>query len=238
MKKFGKYKTLIENTLINSYGDKKKFKSYLRNFNDIINKDKNFSKLYNLYSDLSTPKNYDENTALMFLDEAVSFFRNSIQEVSSLKKYKNLNENNYEDIDILLSSDKNDIDAFIKAKKRIIERLCSKIPEKKPFTNIPISTIKKIVNKNISDSIALMTEDEKNTVNEIINISKKDLNIKFNDLRLETLKILKEKLKNESEENLINEIENVVKKIENEKPSLFTYFKLKMLHESIDSSEN
>ena len=53
---FGQIKSIIEQNLLESYKDEKRFKQAIREFKQNILENKTISKIYSLYDDLSSPQ--------------------------------------------------------------------------------------------------------------------------------------------------------------------------------------
>ena len=65
---FGLIKSVIENSLIESYKDEKSFKKSLMEFKQNILNNKDLSKVYSLYDELSNPKCLNEQDAKEFVN--------------------------------------------------------------------------------------------------------------------------------------------------------------------------
>lgn len=234
MKYFGNKKTSIETKLINSYSDANKFKREVRSLKKLMKEDKDFTILYNIYDELSTPQNYDKETANLLIDEAINFAKSiKVSKNLILEKEAESVENRYADIDILLFSNKKNIKEFVEARKKILDGICSAPKEKNKAPNIPITLLKKIANKKINEAIGVLDEEEKKIVKDIVSLTKGELLENFSQLKSITLEKLKNKLNNENNPVVINEIMTASEKIKNEAVSYLTYFKLKTLSESI-----
>ena len=73
---FGLIKSIIEENLLESYKDEKSFKKSINEFKHNILNNKNLSKLYSLYDDLSSPQGLTDDDAKDYLSEGVSSIRN------------------------------------------------------------------------------------------------------------------------------------------------------------------
>ena len=108
--KFGQIKTIVENNLSGSIKDKKIFKENIKNFKKHFLSDKNLSKLYVLYGDLSKPKSLTEENANIFLNEGISWAK-SLLKKSKIPTIKNtINYNDYELIDKLVYDTTNSLE--------------------------------------------------------------------------------------------------------------------------------
>ena len=100
--KFGRVKTIIENNLSESVKDKKIFKENIKNFKKHILKDKNLSKLYVLYGDLSKPRGLTESEAKTYLDEGIDWAKKLISKSKIPVILNKLDNNEYGNIDKLV----------------------------------------------------------------------------------------------------------------------------------------
>ena len=75
--KIGVLKSRVEKLLSESYG-KGTFKEEIKNFNRNVLSNKNISKLFFLYDELSTNKGYDQKLAEDFVFESITMFENII----------------------------------------------------------------------------------------------------------------------------------------------------------------
>ena len=110
--KFGILKSKIEKCLVESYNNNT-FKDNIFIFNELVKKNKNISKIYYLYDELSSKKGLNESVANDFINESITIYENTINKISK----KNLEEisiwvgkveakNNYEEIDLSLNTKK------------------------------------------------------------------------------------------------------------------------------------
>ena len=111
MKNFGLLKTKIENVLLESYANNT-FKDELKTFKKLVIENKNISKLFYLYDELSSPKSLSESYCNDYINECIKIYENTVNKIkqSDINKLvswvgnKNV-ENNYTDIDTLFSTD-------------------------------------------------------------------------------------------------------------------------------------
>jgi hypothetical protein len=80
---FGEIKSIIENNLLKSYNNKQEFKKSLKEFKQDVLNNKNMSRLYSLYDQLTTPQGLTETEAKDFLEEGI----NLIQKCFKLNKF-------------------------------------------------------------------------------------------------------------------------------------------------------
>jgi hypothetical protein len=127
--KFGLIKSKIEKLLTESY-KKNSFKNTLFVFNELVLENKNISKLYYLYDELSSKKGLNESIASELINQSIVVYENTINKISK-KNLEELNlwvghiksKNNYENLDNLFSTSVLTLENKIKSKKIILESL-------------------------------------------------------------------------------------------------------------------
>jgi hypothetical protein len=159
MKNFGLLKTKIENVLLESYSNDT-FKNELKTFKKLVIENKNISKLFYLYDELSSPKSLSESYCVEYINECIKIYENTVNKLkqSDVKQLSTwvgnkITENNYTDIDTLFSSDVLTIESKIKSRKIISESL-RKLPiTKTEGIDLPLSTMVSVANKTIKNYI-------------------------------------------------------------------------------------
>jgi hypothetical protein len=123
---FGKIKSIIENDLLESYKNEKEFKQSLKEFRQNVLNNKNMSKLYSLYDQLTTPQGLNESDSKDFLEEGISLIQKLIPSIKTPKTLSENVKNKYSDIDSLVYTNKLDLMERIKSKKALIKTLIFK----------------------------------------------------------------------------------------------------------------
>ena len=113
---FGKIKSIIENDLLESYKNEKEFKQSLKEFRQNVLNNKNMSKLYSLYDQLTTPQGLNESDAKDFLEEGISLIQKLVPSIKTPKTLSENVKNKYSNIDSLVYSDKLDLMERIQSK--------------------------------------------------------------------------------------------------------------------------
>lgn len=240
MKTFGEIKSNIEQLIVNSYG-RPSFKNTMKLFNENILKNKNISQIYHGYNRLSKSVGMSQDIADEYINEMSIKLKNLIESSSDdIKEIKmwlnenldNLIENNYEDIDNLIyKKGIKDIEKVLESKKKIKKILISseKIVENKNVTNVPISSMLKIMTNTFNREYSNISETERKELKEILSLSKKELKNEIETLKEEVLEKLNTKL-NETEDNELKEkIELSIEKINESDISGISLYKLKNL---------
>ena len=240
--KIGVLKSRVEKLLSESYG-KGTFKEEIKNFNRNVLSNKNISKLFFLYDELSTNKGYDQKLAEDFVFESITMFENIInktdkKDLEKLKKWSiGINSHNqYTDIDNLFynSGDVLHLENKVRSKKLIVEGLKkTPIVENKETINLPLSSMVKVANKSIEEFVSNLNESEKKELNLFL---KEDVSVlveKFENLKDEAVVKLVVVLESESDESVKSTINETIDNIKTKKFDRLEYFKLKNLVDTL-----
>ena len=229
---FGQVKSIIENSLIESYKNEKEFKQSLREFKHNVLSNKTISKVYSLYDQLSTPQGLSESDAKDYLEEGVNLIQKLL---GGVKLPKTISEsvNEYSDIDTLVYLNKVSLSERVSAKKNIVKVLTSEKKTVKESINIPIKSMVNIANQTLRNYIENLSENEKKEFFKIISEDTKTLDSKFATLRESTIKKLNTILENEHEFEVKTKISETIDRIKNEKFDQLNFLKLKNLENSI-----
>jgi hypothetical protein len=232
---FGQIKTIIENQFIESYKDGKEFKQSLKEFKEDVLDNKNISKLYSLYTDLSTPQGLSEQDAYEFIKEGVDLIQKTLPKVNLPKGNIKESKNNYKSIDELVYVNGRTIyiNDRINNKKELVKILTQPKTQLKESVNIPLTSMVKIANQNLNSYIENLDESSKKEFMEIIKEDTKSLKIKFESLKKDAEIKLNSLIEKESDINVKNKITETVERIKIEKFDQVSYLKLKQLVESI-----
>lgn len=236
--KFGIIKSKIDYVLSESFNSERHFKEEMKFFKKNILENKNLSKLYYLYDELTTKQNMDKNIVDDFINQSINIYENTINKIKPID-LKKLNywlngietENQYEHIDKLFSTNVLALEEKIISKKIISESL-TKIKENKEVINIPLSSMIKLANKSINSYIDSLDNNDKNELIKFISQDEKVMKENYNSTKLEVI----EKLNNhklESDSDTSKKIEETISKLTNENFDKLNYFKLKNLNENL-----
>jgi len=231
---FGQIKSVIENNLLESYRNETEFKKTLKEFKQNILNNKNISKIYSIYDQLSSPQDLNESDAKEFLSEGIFL----IQKLLSTTKINTSSDrtvmNGYQDIDNLVYINKTDLHERIESKKNIIKVLTSKKSHKiTEAVNIPIKSMVKIANQTISNYLESLDENAKKEFIQLLSEDTDNLKTKFESLRENTILKLKSIMENENDSEIRDRISETLERVSKEKFDQITYLKLKNLEESI-----
>ena len=236
---FGELKSKIEIYLSESY-KKGTLKDNLFIFEELVLKNKNISRIFFLYDELSTKKGLQESIVNEFINESITAYENLTNKVNpySLKEIKMWVghikcENKYKEIDNLFSTDVLTLESKLKSKKIICENLKTKEQEKKEILKVPLKSMLNVANKTVGKFISSLKESEQKELKKILSTPKTQLIENYNDAKDLVLEKLNEKKNNENDSDTINTIDQVLLKIQKESFSELNYYHLKQLKESL-----
>ena len=236
---FGELKSKIEIYLSESY-KKGTLKDNLFIFEELVLKNKNISRIFFLYDELSTKKGLQESIVNEFINESITAYENLTNKVNpyNLKEIKMWVghikcENKYKEIDNLFSTDVLTLESKIKSKKIICEILKTKEQEKKEIIKVPLKSMLNVANKTVGKFISSLKESEQKELKKILSTPKTQLIENYNDAKDLVLEKLNGKKDNENDSDTINTIDQVLLKIQKESFSELNYYHLKQLKESL-----
>jgi hypothetical protein len=229
---FGQVKSIIENSLIESYKNESDFKKSLREFKHNVLSNKPMSKVYSLYDQLTTPQGLSESDAKDFLEEGINIIQKLLKDIK-LPKTISESKNDYSDIDMLVDINKINLYERVNAKKKIISVLTSEKKTLKETINIPIKSMVSIANQTLRSYIENLSENDKKEFLQLISEDTKTLETKFETLRESTIVKLNSILEKEEEFEIKTKISETIDRIKNEKFDQLNFLKLKNLEGSI-----
>ena len=231
---FGQIKSIIENNLLESYKNEQEFKKSLKEFKQNVLNNKNMSKLYSLYDQLTTPQGLTEADAKDFLEEGITLIQKLVPTIKTPKTlYENVS-NKYSNIDSLVYTNKLDLMERVQSKKTLIKTLVSQKPETiKESINIPLKSMVSIANQTMKGYLDNLDESTKK---EFIRLMSEDTTLlkeKFETLKESTITKLNTLLENEKEIELKTKLSETIDRLKVEKFDQLNFLKLKNLEESI-----
>jgi len=230
---FGKVKTLIENKLIESYQNQDDFRKLLREFKHNVLENKNLSKIYSLYDQLSTPQGLSESDAKEFITEGITLIQNLLTKIKMPITISEIKDNSYEDIDTLVYTSKISLIERVDAKKNIIAVLTSNKTSVKESINLPIKSMVTIANQTLNNFLTSMDESSRKEFMTLISEDTTTLQTKYETLKEKTIGKLNSILENEKEFELKTKLAETIDRIKQEKFDQVNFLKLKNLEESI-----
>jgi hypothetical protein len=237
--KFGILKSKIENVLVESYKNGT-FKEELKNFDKFVLKNKNVSKLFYLYDDLSSNKGLNESIVDEYINESIKLFENTINKINPTELNKLLvwvknskTDNKYETIDSLFSTGVLTIENRIKSKKLISESLSQFPVKEKEVVNVPFSSMISMANKTISKHLDGLNESEKREFNQLLSVNDTELEPKYSTIKESVVSKLTSIRRENTDYQTGKRINETITKLETEKYDKLNYYKLKSLYENL-----
>ena len=237
--KFGILKSKIDYVLSESFKNDIHFKEEMKLFKKYILENKNISKLFYLYEELSSKKNVNKNIVNDYINESITIYENTINKVKT-SDIKRLNEwlldikveNQYEQIDNVFSNDILTLENKIQSKKVLAESLTKSEKPQSDVINLPLSSMLKMANTVISNYIEGLNESDKKELEKLLSENDSELKSKFDVMKEEVInKLINHRDNSDTETS--TRIEETISKIKNEKFDKLSFYKLKSLKESI-----
>ena len=233
--KFGILKTKIEDLLIESYkNDTLKRDMFV--FDELILKNKNLSKLYYLYEELSTNKGLSKELANELINQSITLYENLVNKISS----ENINEiklwvgsqntkNRYADLDNLFSKNVTDMINKVVSKNQIAESLMKNTEKPKPIIKASLNEMVDVANKTVKTYISFLNESEQKELNKILSKSDKDLKVRFEIIKEDVLEKLDTLLETESDDVTKIKLNETIEKVKSVSYNKLDYYKLNQL---------
>jgi hypothetical protein len=237
--KFGKLKSKIENKLVESYKNDT-IKTDMSKFNSLVLKNKNVSKLFYLYDELTTNKGLNESIANEYINQSITAYENSINKISP-KDLKELNlwlegseyNNEYDVVDNLFSTGITKLEEKITSKKTILETITKSPKENKEVINVPLKTMVGIANKTISNYVSNLSESDQKKLKTILSSNEDELKEKYNSLKESVISKLEKIQESEQDKEVGNAINETIEKVSSESFDKLTYLKLQELNNNL-----
>lgn len=231
---FGQIKSIIENNLLESYKNEQEFKKSLKEFKHNVLNNKNMSKLYSLYDQLTTPQGLTESDAKDFLEEGITLIQKLVPSIKTPKTLSENVKNTYSDIDSLVYTNKLDLMERIQSKKKLIKTLVSQKPETvKESINIPLKSMVSIANQTMKSYLENLDESSKKEFLQLMSEDTSTLKNKFETLRESAIGKLNNLLETENDFEIKTKLSETINRLESEKFDQLNFLKLKNLEESI-----
>jgi len=237
---FGKLKSHIEDSLIESYG-KPNFKDQFRFFKKNILENKEICEIYNLYDQLSENKNLDESLVDEFIDVVSESLKVKLKENKDeisrlLNNIETPITNRYQDIDnIVYDIKSSELVERVISKKNIKTNLLKETvnEESKTPISIPFSSMSKISAKAYDKEFSNLNEDDMNKVKYYLSLDKNNLNQLFEEKKQKLVTVLNEKKIGSNDEDLNSKIDETLSVIKEYKSDLHKLYKIDSLLSTI-----
>jgi hypothetical protein len=213
----------------------------MKNFKSLVLGNKNISKLFYLYDEMSSNKGINESLVNDYIYECITIYENTINKIEdntilNLKKWvSNVNcENKYENIDNLFSTDVLTIESRLKSKKIISENLIKSPENKKVETvNLPISTMVNIANKTFSNYVESLNESDRKELINFLKTDESELEPQYESIKNEVKSKLISIVESTSDTETLDRVNETITKVDSETFNKLNYFKLKNLNENL-----
>ena len=230
---FGTIKSLIEKNLLESYKNEMEFKKTLREFKHNVLNNKDMSKAYAIYDQLSSPQGLTEQDAKDFIEEGISLLNKILPSIKLPITLSEKTENKYSEIDMLVYSKGVNLTERLNAKKSILKVISLTKEAIKENINIPISSMVSIANQTVNNYILSLDENSKKEFFQIVSEDIKILETKFETIKESAISKLTELQNSEDSEDIKTKILETIDKVKSEKFDQLNFLKLKNLEESI-----
>ncbi len=231
---FGQIKSTIENNLLESYRNEQEFKKSLKEFKHNVLANKNMSKLYSLYDQLSTPQGLNESDAKDFLEEGINLIQKLVPTIKTPKTISENVKNSYSDIDSLVYTNKLDLLERVQAKKNLVKIITSSKTESiKESIKIPLKSMVSIANQTMKSYLDNLDESAKKEFIQIMSEDTSSLKEKFETLRESAISKLNSILETEHDFEVKTKLSETIDRLKIEEFNQLNFFKLKNLEESI-----
>jgi hypothetical protein len=237
--KFGKLKSKIENKLVESYKNGT-IKNDMSKFNSLVLKNKNVSKLFYLYDELTSNRGLNESIANEYINQSITFYENTINKIKPID-LKGLNSwlegteynNEYDVVDDLFSTGVTKLEEKITSKKTILETITKTPKENKDVVAIPLKTMVDIANKTINNYVSDLTESDQKKLKSILSLNEDELKEKYDTLKESIISKL-EKIQESEQDNEVGErINETIAKVNSESFDKLNYLKLQELNNNL-----
>jgi hypothetical protein len=237
--KFGKLKSKIENKLVESYKNDT-IKSDMSKFNSLVLKNKNVSKLFYLYDELTSNRGLNESIANEYINQSITFYENTINKINP-NDLKDLNtwlegseyNNEYDVVDNLFSTGITKLEEKITSKKTILETITKSPKEEKEVVNIPLKTMVGIANKTISNYVSNLSESDQKKLKTILSSNEDELKEKYNSLKENVISKLEKIQESEQDKEVGKTINETIEKVSSESFDKLAYLKLQELNNNL-----
>ena len=223
---FGLVKSTIESNLLDSYKNEKEFKKTLREFKENVLNNKQVSKLYSVYDQLSQPQGLNQVDAEHYLNEGLNLIEKILPSVKMPSSTKKSENNLYSDIDTLVYTNKLNLKERIQSRKNILNVLMSEPKKITEGIKIPVSSMVKIANLTLENYIKDMDSESKKIFIDIIKGDKENMEKDYSSLKEGTIDKLKTLFTESEEGEIKSKISETIEKLQKEEFNQINYVKL------------
>lgn len=230
---FGEVKSIIEESLIESYKDPKGFKKVMNEFHQNVLTNKSISRLYALYDDLTSEKGLTESDAKEYLEEGVSLIQNIIASSKLPRFTSKSTDNKYSDLDTIVYAKNLNISERIQARKNILKNLMSEPKQLQESINIPIKSMVSVANQTLENYIETMDESAKKDFLKVVKGNQTQLEEEFSTIKESAIKKLETLMEGENEFEIKTKISETIDRLKTEEFNQMNFIRLSSLEKSI-----
>jgi uncharacterized protein YerC len=232
---FGLIKSIIEKNLLETYKDEKSFKRAINEFRHNILNNKDISKIYSLYDDLSKSQGLNQEDAKEFVSEGIYLIQKLLPKIKLPKIIGESEvENKYKLIDELVYTNNIiNLTERVQIRKQLVKNIQESVKPTLDNINIPISSMVKIANQTINSYLETLDEESKKEFFEIIKEDTTELETKFNLLKEESINKLTILIESENDSDIKVKLKDTINKIQEDSFNQINLLKLRKLNKSL-----
>jgi hypothetical protein len=232
---FGLIKSIIEKNLLETYKDEKSFKRAINEFRHNILNNKDISKIYSLYDDLSKSQGLNQEDAKEFVSEGIHLIQKLLPKIKLPKIIEESKvENKYKLIDELVYTNSIiNLTERVQIRKQLVKNIQESAKPTFDSINIPINSMVKIANQTINSYIETLDEESKKEFFEIIKEDTTELETKFNSLKEGSINKLKLLMESENDSEIKIKLKDTINKIQEDSFNQINFLKLRKLNKSL-----
>jgi phosphoribosylformylglycinamidine (FGAM) synthase-like enzyme len=232
---FGLMKSIIEENLLETYKDEKSFKRAINEFRHNILNNKDISKIYSLYDDLSKSQGLNQEDAKEFVSEGIHLIQKLLPKIKLPKIIgESKVENKYKLIDELVYTNSIiNLTERVQVRKQLVKNIQESVKPTIDNINIPISSMVKIANQTINSYLETLDEESKKEFFEIIKEDTTELETKFNSLKEGSINKLTLLMESENDSDIKVKLKDTIDKIQEDSFNQINFLKLRKLNKSL-----
>jgi hypothetical protein len=232
---FGLIKSIIEKNLLETYKDEKSFKRAINEFRHNILNNKDISKIYSLYDDLSKSQGLNQEDAKEFVSEGIYLIQKLLPKIKLPKIIGESEvENKYKLIDELVYTNNIiNLTERVQIRKQLVKNIQESVKPILDNINIPISSMVKIANQTINSYLETLDEESKKEFFEIIKEDTTELETKFNLIKEESINKLTILIESENDSDIKVKLKDTINKIQEDSFNQINLLKLRKLNKSL-----
>lgn len=245
MNSFGKIKTKILGKLTESYSSKDK--SEMKKILKTIKENKDLKEMYLFYEEIENKYFEDKEVAKLFVEELSTVLKTKSKNIVEVCKSLNETLENisiednqvYSMLDQLSEDDTlGNIDKKVIAKKKLYEHLITKKDIKESQKSVHTSN-ESVLNAVLVNNFNILynnnlTEEQKQTLKDILSMSSDELDLKTKELKESLVSKIETILSESTDNEMKSKLNDVRNEVTSKDPSRINYFRLVELKNGLD----